>query len=103
MALLQTLSTLALRPLAPLGAELFGRLVASRFTDHSQDLPRALAAAFGRAWAALEVALLGDSFWERWRVRLAAAEVRAFRRQAAALLAERGNAGLRGACLRQLR
>jgi hypothetical protein len=103
MVLLQTLSTLALRPLAPLGADLFGRLVASRFTDHSQDLPRALAVAVDRAWGAVEVALLGDSLPERWRTWLAPAEVRAFRREVAALLAERGEPDVRRVCLRQLR
>ncbi len=37
----------------------------AHFTDHSQALPKALAAANHRTWAALAVALSGDGFWEQ--------------------------------------
>src|SRR5262245_48779095 len=41
------------------------KLLASRFTDHSQRLTRALHDANERAWQALEISLAGDSWWDR--------------------------------------
>src|SRR5258708_770573 len=57
-----------------------------RFTDHSQKLSNALQTANERAWKALEVALAGDSLWERCKTALASAEDRAFREQVQAFL-----------------
>lgn len=52
-------------------------------TDHSQKLPAALRTATERAWTALEVALAGDTFWQRC---LSSAEDRSFRQQVRAFL-----------------
>jgi TPR repeat protein len=52
-----------------------------RFSDHSQRLTKALESANERAWKALEVALGGESLWERCKTALASAEDRAFREQ----------------------
>src|SRR5699024_1962857 len=40
----------------------------ARFIDHSQALTQALQRANERAWKALEVALAGDSFWDRCKL-----------------------------------
>jgi serine/threonine protein kinase/HEAT repeat protein len=80
------------------------------FTDHSQALSKALHEANARAWKALEVALAGDSLWERGKVLLAAADTRAFRQQVRAFLEATPLGGLpshgqefRQQCLRELR
>lgn len=91
MGIAETLSGLALGPVAEaVGQGLGGRVVeglgggligalASRFTDQSQRLGRALSQAHARAWKALEIALAGDSFWEKCRARFGRAEDQAFR------------------------
>jgi serine/threonine protein kinase len=53
-----------------------------RFSDHAQRLPMALRRATVRAWHALEIALAGESLWQR----LDRAEDRAFRAQIRAFL-----------------
>jgi hypothetical protein len=74
MSIFISLSSLALRQVvdgacAALGARESGEAVvgflAERFTDHSQRLARALQQANDNAWKALEIALAGDSLWER--------------------------------------
>jgi uracil-DNA glycosylase family 4 len=60
--------------------------LASRFTDHSDQLLRALDEANDRAWRALEIALAGDSFWERCKVFLAPGEEKGFRERVRAFL-----------------
>src|ERR1700676_4645356 len=57
-----------------------------RFTDHSKKLTEALEVANERAWKVLEIALAGESFWERCKVVLARAEDQAFRKQVRAFL-----------------
>src|SRR5436309_1631336 len=80
------------------------------FTDHSQALIRALQEANARAWKALEIALAGDSLWERGKVLLAPSEEKAFRQQLQAFLEATPLGGLPGhgqefrqQCLRELR
>jgi hypothetical protein len=68
------------------GVEAVVAFLGERFTDHSQRLSKALGDANERAWTALEVALAGESFWERWQVRLARSEDQAFRQQVRAFL-----------------
>ena len=46
--------------------------LAARFKDHSHRLGEALRTANERAWQALEVALAGDSWWQRVKGRSAA-------------------------------
>ncbi len=58
------------------------RLLAKRFTDQSSRWARTLARVNERAWSALEIALVGDSFWDRCKVGLAGGDERAFREQA---------------------
>src|SRR5262245_42221752 len=57
-----------------------------RFTDHSRRLATALRQASDNAWKALEIALAGDSLWERCQAAAARAEDRAFARQVRAFL-----------------
>jgi serine/threonine protein kinase len=122
MAIADALSSLALSPLVEGACEAVGgrlgtglasgvaALVLDRFRDHSQRLSRALAQAHARAWKALEIALAGDTFWERCQVRLARAEDQAFRAQVRAFLdATAGDqlpaekADFRRCCLEELR
>src|SRR4051794_21278799 len=49
------------------------------FMDHSQRLNEALRQSNDRAWKALEVALAGDSLWDRCKLVLASGEEKAFR------------------------
>src|SRR5262245_47323144 len=51
------------------------------FVDHSQRLTRALQHSNERAWKSLEIALAGDSFWDRCKLAFAKAEDKAFREQ----------------------
>src|SRR5271163_4302855 len=49
------------------------------FLDHSQQLTEALERGNERAWKALEVALAGDSLWDRCKLVLSSGEDKAFR------------------------
>src|SRR5262249_45130527 len=51
------------------------------FRDHSSRLTEALEMTNERAWRALEVALAGDSLWDRCKLMLARGEDKAFREQ----------------------
>jgi uracil-DNA glycosylase family 4 len=83
-------------------------LLTRHFTDHSKHLTQALEQTNDRAWRALEVALAGDSLWDRCKLALARSEEKAFREQVqpflnACPLAElHGKAAFRAACLREL-
>jgi serine/threonine protein kinase len=120
MPVLQSLAKLASRNLAEgacqaLGlsgaertAEAASHFLAQRFTDQSRRLGEALRHASARAWHVLELALAGDSFWQRCRGLLAGGEDRALRDQVRVLL---GSAHLpevarddafRAECLREL-
>src|SRR5215207_363335 len=91
MSFVRKLSTLAVRPLVEAACRAAGGpvlegaggavvdLLARRFGDQSRRLERALEWAHDRAWKALEIALAGDSLWERCKARLASGEDRAFR------------------------
>jgi uracil-DNA glycosylase family 4 len=84
------------------------RLLTRHFLDQSRNLERALRQANERAWKALEVALAGDSLWDRCKRLLVSAEEKAFREQIrpfldACPLAElHGREGYRTACLEEL-
>src|SRR6516165_7792352 len=52
-----------------------------RFTDHSQALTRALHQSNAQAWKALEIALAGDSFWDRCKMVFSTKDDKAFREQ----------------------
>lgn len=121
MSLVLSLSTLALRKVvdgactaasvsgAGEAAVAVAAFLNERFTDHSQRLTRALQNANERAWKALELALAGDSLWERCKIAAARAEDKAFARQvrafldAAALPEAVANASFRPKCLHELR
>jgi serine/threonine protein kinase len=61
-------------------AHVIGVLV-RHFTDHSEKLNRALERSSDRAWRALEMALAGQSWWDRCTAFLVPAEARAFQEQ----------------------
>src|SRR5262245_10602765 len=122
MGIPQTLSSLALGPLVngavdAVGGKLAGAVaervfefLKDRFTDHSQRLNRALDHANTRAWKALEVALAGESFWERCQAALGRAEDQGFRDQVRAFLdavpavqLPAGKDEFRRQCLQELR
>jgi formylglycine-generating enzyme required for sulfatase activity/serine/threonine protein kinase len=95
MSVFLSLSSLALRQLvegacAALGVKDGGEAVVGflteRFTDHSNRLTKALRQANDNAWKALEIALAGDSLWDRCKAAVATAEDRAFARQVRAFL-----------------
>jgi serine/threonine protein kinase len=103
MSILLHISTIALRQLidgacSKLGMEkLSDRIgdvlsdkvvdfLVERFKDNSQRLTDALASSNKRAWKAVEIALAGDTFWERCKQLAARAEDKAFARQVRAFL-----------------
>ncbi len=79
------------------------------FLDHSRRLTVALEVTNERAWKALEVALAGDSLWDRCKLVLARGEDKAFRDQirpfldACPLAEASGKAAYRQSCLTELR
>jgi hypothetical protein len=95
MSIVQNLSVLALRSVFESGLKSVGldrgadaavAFLTQRFTDHSQRLTTALQNANASAWRALEIALAGDSWWDRLKVSLARREDQAFREQVTAFL-----------------
>src|SRR5438105_3698536 len=80
-----------------------------RFIDHSQALMTALEHANERAWKALEIALAGDSLWDRVKLTFSSGDDKAFREQLRPFLnscplAElNGREQFRQDCLRELR
>jgi serine/threonine protein kinase len=102
MSIAEKLSGLALQPLLEgacqaLGEGVSGKaaeavvsFLAGRFRDHSQRLQHALQQANDRAWKAVEIALAGDSWWDRCKGLLGRAEDRAFRSQVQAFLEAAG-------------
>src|SRR5688572_13045302 len=84
-------------------------LLSSRFIDHSSALTDALVHSNKQAWKALEIALAGDSFWDRCKLAFTSADDRALREQIrpfldACPLAElSGKAQFRQDCLKELR
>ena len=93
MAISLKVTALAIKPLAQGACKVMGLaaaeagvaavtdLLSHRFTDHSQNLHRALQKAHDRAWKAIEMSLAGDSWWQSVRTRLAPAEERALQQQ----------------------
>ncbi len=116
MGVLVNLSVLALRQLIDGACSTVGLsgtgeavvgLLTRHFTDHSKKLTEALETANERAWKALEIALAGESFWDRCQVVLASNEDKAFGRQVRAFLdanpLSADGAEFRDRCLRELR
>src|SRR5436190_24166340 len=112
MGMVQSLSMIALRQVAVgashaaglVGVDAVARFLGDHFSNNSQRLSRALKDANGRAWNALEVALAGESLWQK----LDNADDRAFRTQLrvfldSAPLAELSGQGddFRQQCLRE--
>src|SRR5262245_47728755 len=79
------------------------------FLDHSQRLTHALQRTNEQAWRALEVALAGESLWDRCKRVLASGEEKAFREQVQPFLAAcplgelHGRDAYRQLCLQELR
>lgn len=103
MGIINTLSTLAIRPLLDAdGAGGLTRLLGDRLGDGSQRLLVAVRTADERAWKSLEIAPAGESLWGR----LDRPEDRAFRDQVRAFLdalplpACTGKWAFRGGCPR---
>src|SRR5256885_12037313 len=98
MGTLLNLSVVALRQVVTgacqavggdLGGQAAGAVVAfltERFTDQSGRLTEALRGANERAWKAVEIALAGESLWDRCKKALTSAEDRAFSQQVRAFL-----------------
>src|SRR5688572_13873046 len=73
-------------------ADFLGR----QFADRSKRLADALLRAADQAWKALEIALAGESFWDRVKLTVARGEEQAFRAQVRAFLEVTPFAGLPG-------
>lgn len=98
MSTLQDLSVFALRslfegfcssigfPAGQAAADAAINFLGSRFIDHSGKLTEALGRATDSAWRALELALAGDSWWDRIKATLARREDQVFREQVGAFL-----------------
>ncbi len=116
MAALPHLSALALKHVVDGACKAFGFVAGAslgeavvgflgqRFGDHSQRLADALGRANDHAWKALEIALAGESWWDRAKQALSRADEQAFRAQVQAFLDATPLAGLpgHGAEFRQL-
>jgi hypothetical protein len=93
MSILAQVSVLALKPLVEGACQSLGvegavtvtqtitDFLIQRFTDHSQRLTSALRQANTQAWHAIEIALAGDSWWDRVKARLASGDDKALREQ----------------------
>src|SRR3979490_976087 len=122
MAILQRVSLLAAQSLIDgaaraLGVEAAGSasnavadFLVARFTDHSLKLTAALARANDCAWRAVEIALAGESWWQRVKNTAARGDDRALADQIRHFLDVAPLAGLpshgdefRAQCLRELR
>jgi len=118
MGVLQNIAGLALRQVVDWACDAVGvkdsgavvGFLADHFRDHAAKLQKALETANERTWTALEVALAGDSWWERVQVALARGEDQAFRRQVREFLAAAplgdgpaADGAFRRDCLRELR
>jgi hypothetical protein len=98
MAIVQDLSVLAVRTLfegfctsigfeaSAAAAEAAVKFLGNRFVDHAGRLGDALTRSTAHSWRALELALAGDSWWDRVKVTLARREDQAFREQVGAFL-----------------
>src|SRR5262245_64098019 len=95
MSVALRLSALALRGIvegasSQVGLEKGGAAIAAfltaRFVDQSQNLHKALQSSVEQCWKALEIALAGDSLWNRCKALLVRAEDRAFAQQVRAFL-----------------
>ena len=94
MGVFQSLSIVALRQVVGgacstvgiSGGDAVVGLLANRFTDHSQKLTVALQHANERAWKTLEIALAGDSLWDRCKLAVTRTEDKAFAQQVRAFL-----------------
>lgn len=98
MSTTQSLAVLAVRslfegfcssigfPAGAAAADAAVKFLGSRFTDHSGRVSAALGRATDHAWRALELALAGDSWWDRVKASLARREDQAFREQVGAFL-----------------
>ncbi len=64
MAIVQHLCALALQPLLGDAADKAVQVISDHLTDHSKRLPLALQTANDHAWTAVELALVGDSWWD---------------------------------------
>jgi hypothetical protein len=112
VSVIANLSALALRQVvdgvSAGGAEVLAGLVNHWFRDPSRRLHRALEKATDHSWRVLELALAGDSLWERCKGVLAGAEDRALRQQVQDFLAANPLQGIpgqeqaRAQCLREL-
>jgi uracil-DNA glycosylase family 4 len=86
-----------------------GGFLSRHFFDQSQRLTDALQKSNARAWKSLEVAVAGDSFWDRCKLVFASGDQKAFREQVRPLLAacplaqEKGQDAFRQDCLKELR
>ena len=87
-----------------------GDFLTQRFVDHSRQLTEALQKANERAWKVLEIALAGESFWERCKIVLAKREervlgqqIRTFLDQAPLTLPQGSSPEFRQQCLEELR
>ncbi len=104
MSIVQTITGLALRQVMGEGAEHVIRMLEDRMTDHGQRLVRALQQSNERAWRALEIALAGETLWNRFD----RADERIFRQQIRTFLELiplpllTGKAEFRRRCLRDL-
>jgi hypothetical protein len=108
MAIFQNLSVLALKQVVDGACKAFGFVagaslgdavggfLAQRFLDHSRSLGEALGRACDRSWKALELALAGESWWDRVKQTLSGGDERAFRQQVQAFLDSTPLAGLAG-------
>ena len=65
MAVVEHLCCFALKQFGGEGLEAVGKLLSDRFSDHGKLLLNALDRANRRAWRSLEIALAGESFWNR--------------------------------------
>jgi serine/threonine protein kinase len=86
MGIVQSMCALALQPVGGEGAGALVNSLLDHFSDRGQLVVNALRTANERAWKALEIALLGNSWWQQLKGVLRPKEDQAFAQQVRAFL-----------------
>src|SRR5436305_13988133 len=88
MKIVQHLCCIAAHEVVGEHGERFLAMLSDHVSEHSQRLTRALRASNDHAWHTLEMALAGDSWWDRLRGALARGEDRELAQQVRRFLAD---------------
>ncbi len=118
MSIYTKLSSLTIKPFAKkigghlitdTGVKIIEDLIINLFTDNSMRINNALKSAQNKGWKALEIALAGDSFWEKCKIHASSGDEKALGQQVRVFLDSvplpvlKNNSDFRKKCLEELR